>query len=66
MPFVSHIVFIRIYGEIHPWQTVAVGKRGACPTMTMAKLLGELFRWLRLAFRLFTGRQTPFALFAKW
>ena len=34
--------------------------------MTTAKLLGELLRWLRLAFRLFTRRQTPFALFAKW
>jgi hypothetical protein len=44
----------------------AVGKRSACPTMTIEKLLGELFRWLRLALRLFTARQTPFALFAKW
>jgi hypothetical protein len=34
--------------------------------LTIAKLLGELFCWLRLALRLFTIWQTPFALFAKW
>ena len=34
--------------------------------LTIAKLLGELLCWLRLAFRLFPSRQTPFALFAKW
>ena len=34
--------------------------------MTTAKLLGELLHWLQLAFRLFTGWQAPFALFAKW
>ena len=52
--------------QAHRLPRFAVGKRSECPSMTIAKLLGELLCWLRLAFRLFTSWQTPFALFAKW
>jgi len=67
MCFVSLVVFFsHSRCDSSLGKQLRFGKRSACPTMTIAKLLGELFRWLRLAFRLFASWQTPFALFAKW
>jgi hypothetical protein len=54
----------RIHGKVQLCLSVA-GQAHRLSTITAAKLLSELFRWLRFALGLFAGWQTPFALFAK-